>query len=274
VAGSFNLLPVDGRHSILIGKRLADKLNLNVGDRMLLLGVTDFSDVYNAPKLQCTIRGLYETGMAEYLDDVYVFTGLETAQRVFDLGDRISGFDVLCEDVSAVDATVDNIQARLGYPYDPQSVFSLYRHLFVWIDLQQQLIPVVVGSLIVISVFNVIATLLLFVIEKTQYIGILQALGASRKRIRRIFMLQGLLIGVVGSAAGAVLAFAFCFAQQEFRFFSLPQDVYFMTTVPIHMRPEVFGAVMLTGIFLAFLSSFIPAWLASRLDPVRSIRFH
>ncbi len=274
VAGSFNLEPVDGRHSVIIGKRLADKLNLSVGDRMLILGVTDFSNVYDAPKLQCTIRGLYETGMAEYLDDVYVFTALESAQRIFALPGKVSGFDVLCKDVAEVDATVDNIQARLGYPYDPRSVFALYNHLFVWIDLQQQLIPVVVGSLIVISVFNVIATLLLFVIEKTQYIGILQALGASRKRIRRIFMLQGLLIGAAGSGAGAALAFVFCFAQQEFRFFSLPEDVYFMTTVPIHMRIEVFAAVMLTGMALAFASSFIPAWLAARLNPVRSIRFH
>ncbi len=274
VAGSYNLQPVDGRHSILIGKRLADKLNLKVGDKMLILGVTDFSNVYEAPKVQCTIRGMYETGMAEYLDDVYVFTGIGTAQRMFALPDRISGYDVLCDDVEKVDETVDNIQARLGYPYDPRSVFSIFRHLFVWIDLQQQLIPIVVGSLIVISVFNVIATLLLFVIEKTQYIGILQALGASRKRIRRIFMLQGLLIGAAGSVAGAALAFVFCFAQQEFRFFSLPQDVYFMTTVPIHMRPEVFAAVMITGMLLAFTSSFIPAWLAARLNPVRSIRFH
>jgi lipoprotein-releasing system permease protein len=274
VAGNYNTRPVDGRHSVIIGKRLAEKLNLAVGDRMLILGVTDLSTVYDAPKLQCTIRGIYETGMAEYLDDVYVFTALETAQQIFDMPERISGFDVLCHDMTKIERTVDNIQARLGYPYDPRSVFSLYRHLFVWIDLQQKLIPIVVGSLIVISVFNVIATLLLFVIEKTQYIGILLALGASRKRIRRIFMLQGLSIGVVGALLGAGLAFVFCYAQQEFRFFSLPQDVYFMTTVPIHMTVEVFVIVMLTGMGLAFISSFIPAWLAARLDPVRSIRFH
>jgi lipoprotein-releasing system permease protein len=144
----------------------------------------------------------------------------------------------------------------------------------VWIDLQQQLIPIVVGSLIVISVFNVIATLLLFVIEKTQYIGILLAMGASRRHIRRIFVMQGLAIGVIGSALGAGLAFAFSLAQQELRFFSLPQDVYFMTTVPIHMSIEVFAGVAAAGIALAFVSSFIPAWLASRLNPIRSIRFH
>ncbi|MFA6233920.1 MAG: ABC transporter permease [Bacteroidota bacterium] len=274
VDGVFTLNPIDGRHSILIGKRLAEKLNIGVGDRMLLLGVTDFAGLASAPKVQCTVRGIYETGMAEYLDDIYVFTALETAQRVFAVPGRISGYDVLCDDVGAVEETVDLVQARIGYPYDPRSVFSLYHHLFVWIELQQQLIPVVVGSLIVISVFNVIATLLLFVIEKTQYIGILLAMGASRRHVRRIFVLQGLAIGVIGSGLGALIAFVFSFAQQEFRFFSLPQDVYFMTTVPIHMSVGVFAGVVLAGILLAFVSSFVPAWLAARLNPIRSIRFH
>ena len=274
VAGSYALDPVDGRHSIVIGKRLADKLNLAVGDRMLLLGVTDFTDVYNAPKVQCTIRGIYETGLAEYLDDVYVFTGLGTAQRVFGLPGRINGYDVLCDDVAMVEQTVDRIQTEIGYPFDPRSVFSMYHHLFVWIDLQQELIPIVVGSLIVISVFNVIATLLLFVIEKTQYIGILLAMGASRRHVRRIFLMQGLFIGAVGAVTGAGIAFAFSFAQQELQFFSLPQDVYFMTTVPIHMSVAVFVGVAAAGVLLALLSSFIPAALAARLDPIRSIRFH
>ena len=274
VAGHYVLNPVDGRHSLLLGKRLADKLGITVGDRLLLLGVTDLRNLADAPKVQCVVRGLYETGMAEYLDDVYAFTSLGTAQRLFALPGRVSGYDVICRDIGRVDETVDAIQVKLGYPYDPRSVFALFRHLFVWIDLQQQLIPIVVGSLIVISVFNVIATLLLFVIEKTQYIGILLAMGASRRHVRRIFVMQGLAIGVIGSGLGAAVAFAFSFAQQELRFFSLPQDVYFMTTVPIHMSVEVFAGVAVAGIALAFLSSFVPAWLASRLNPIRSIRFH
>ncbi|MDX9758426.1 MAG: ABC transporter permease [Bacteroidota bacterium] len=274
VAGAYVLNPIDGRHSILVGRRLADKLGVGIGDRMLLLGVTDFRNLADAPKVQCTIRGIYETGMAEYLDDVYVFTALETAQRLFAQPGRLGGYDVLCRDIDRVEETVDAIQGALGYPYDPRSVFALFHHLFVWIDLQQQLIPIVVGSLIVISVFNVIATLLLFVIEKTQYIGILLAMGASRRHVRRIFVMQGLAIGVLGAGLGVAVAFAFSLAQQELRFFSLPQDVYFMTTVPIHMSIEVFAGVAAAGIMLAFLSSFIPAWLASRLNPIRSIRFH
>ncbi len=273
VAGRASLVSDQGS-SCIMGRRLADKLGLAVGDRVVLLGVTSFADIASAPKVQCTIRGLYETGMAEYFDDVYVFTDLPVAQRLFSEPASINGYDVRVDDAVHIDATVTRLQKDVGYPFDPRSVYDLFRPIFVWIDLQKQLIPVVVGSLIIIAAFNIIATLLLFVIEKTRSIGVLLAMGASRASIRRIFMLQGLTIGVAGAAIGSAIAFIFCFAQQELRFFSLPQDVYFMSTVPIDMSLAVFVLVSAAAVGLTFLASFVPAWLGARLDPIRSIRFH
>lgn len=271
--GVYRLRDSAAVRSVVIGKRLADKLGLRVGEKVVLLGVTDPRNIADATKVQCQVRGLYETGMSEYFDDIYVFCSLPTAQRLFAVPGAIDGYDVLCKDAARVDSTVNAIQQTIGYPFDPRSVFAIYRNLFVWIDLQQQLIPIVVGSLIVISVFNIISTLLLFVIEKTQHIGILLALGSTRSTIRRIFVLQGLIIGAAGAAIGAGLAFLLCFAQQQFRFFSLPQDVYYMTTVPIHMSVPVFAITIGVAIALSWGSSLIPAWLGARLNPIRSIRF-
>ena len=271
--GAYRMDDSAGVHSVILGKRLADKLGLRIGDKLVLLGVTDPRNILDAPKVPCAIRGMYETGMSEYFDDVYVFCSLGTAQRLFAVPGAIDGYDILCQRTEQVDGTVHAIQQSIGYPFDPRSVFSLYRNLFVWIELQQKLIPIVVGSLIVISVFNIISTLLLFVIEKTQHIGILLSLGATRRSIRRIFLLQGVFIGVLGSMIGSGLAFLLCAAQQQFRFFSLPQDVYYMTTVPIHMSVPVFGVTIGVAIVLSLLSSFIPAWLGARLHPIRSIRF-
>jgi lipoprotein-releasing system permease protein len=268
------VLASDGSSSCIMGRRLAGKLGLGVGDRVVLLGVTSFADIASAPKVQCTIRGLYETGMAEYFDDVYVFTDLGVAQRLFAEPGAINGYDVRVDDVAQIDATVARLQKDVGYPFDPRSVYDIYRPIFVWIDLQKQLIPIVVGSLILIAAFNIIATLLLFVIEKTRTVGVLRAMGASRASIRRIFMLQGLTIGLTGAAFGSAIAFVFCFAQQELRFFSLPQDVYFMSTVPIDMSAAVFALVSFAAVALTFLASIVPAWLGARLDPIRSIRFH
>jgi lipoprotein-releasing system permease protein len=273
VEGAYRLSDSAGIRSVILGKRLADKLGARVGDKLVLLGVTDPRSIADAPKVQCMVTGLYETGMSEYFDDLYVFCSLTTAQRLFGVPGSIDGYDVLCARTEDIDQTVNAIQEAVGYPFDPRSVFSIYRNLFVWIELQQQLIPIVVGSLIVISVFNIISTLLLFVIEKTRHIGILLAQGAARSNIRRIFVVQGAIIGVLGAAIGAAIAFAFCYAQQELHFFSLPQDVYYMTTVPIHMTAAVFAGTIAVAIVLSVLSSLIPAWLGARLNPIRSIRF-
>ena len=274
VGGEASVDSLEGKPGILVGKRFADKMGLGVGDKLVLIGVSDAQDLMNAPKIQFRITGIYETGMAEYYDDLYVFVDLPIAQRLFRSQGHVNGYDVLCTDIEGIEDTVVRLQQALGYPFDPQSVFSIFRNLFVWIDLQRELIPLVVGSLIFISVFNIVATLLLFVIEKTQEIGILKALGASRQSILRIFIMQGLIIGTVGAGLGSLLAFAFSFLQAQFKFFSLPDDIYYMTSVPIYMKPEVFILVSGLGVLLALLSAAIPAWLGSRLQPLRSIRFY
>jgi len=272
-SGTFSLADSAGKPSVIIGKRLADRMGIRLHDKIVFLSVTNIRNVASAPKVQCAVRGIYETGMSEYFDGLVVFTSLTTARKLFDAAGQINGYDILCKDAALVDSTVNNLQTTLGYPFDPRSVFSIYRNLFIWIDLQQELIPVVVGSLIIISVFNIISTLLLFVMTKTQSIGILKAIGARSSDIRRIFVLQGLMIGCAGAAIGAGIAFVFSYAQHEWQFFSLPQDVYYMTTVPIHISLKVYIVTILIALTLSFLSSFIPAWLGSRLDPVRSIRF-
>lgn len=274
IAGEARRAPKDGKPSLLVGSRLAQRLNLSVGRTVVLLGVMDVRDVLNAPKVPFVIRGIYETGMAEYYDDVFVFTDLGSAQSLFGLPGMINGYDVRCETADQSEAVASVLQNRLGYPFDPLSVFTIFRNLFVWIDLQKELIPVVVGSLIFIAAFNVISTLLLFVMEKTRQIGVLRALGASRRTVVRIFLSQGLFIGLAGVALGSVLAYGFCAAQLQWEFFRLPPDVYFMTSVPISLSLARFLVVGGIAVGLTVASSLIPAWLAARLRPLTTIRFH
>jgi lipoprotein-releasing system permease protein len=273
VEGRYDITDSAGMPSLIIGRRLAVKFGLKPGDKCVLLGVGDINDLMNSTKMQFVVRGIYETGMAEYFDDVFFFTSIQAAQQLFASPGSVNGYDVMCGNTEEIESTTDRIQAELGYPFDPRSVFAIYANFFVWVDLQRELIPVVVGSLVIIAVFNIMSTLLLFVIEKTQAIGVLLSLGATRKAIRRMFVLQGIFIGLIGSLIGAGLAFMLCFAQQEFRFFSLPQDVYYMTTVPIHMTVPVFGLVIAGALALTFICSFVPAWLGSRVHPITSIRF-
>lgn len=273
VAGSYRLDSIQGKPAVVMGKSLASRFGLHVGDKVVLLEA-NVQNILQVPKVQCVLSGIYETGMAEYFDDVYVFVDLPIAQRLFSLPNHINGYDVLCRDILEVESTVNMIQTVLGYPMYPRSAFSIYRNLFVWIDLQQKLIPVVVGSLILISTFNIIATLLLFVMDKTQDVGIFVSLGASRKTIRRMFRYQGAIVGCIGVLLGSGIAFVLCFIQQEFKIMSLPQGIYYMTSVPIFMKPHVFLLTAVVAMTLSLLSSIIPAWLASRMNPIKSIRFH
>jgi len=273
MAGEYGLEPKDGKPSLIMGKRLASRLSLDVGDKVVLFSVGRLEQFATTPKVQFVIRGLYETGMAEYIDDQFVLTDLATTQKLFSAPGRINGYDVRCVDPEKADQVANALQLKLGYPFDPRSVFSIYRNLFVWIDLQRELIPVVIGTLIFISAFNVIATLLMFVTERTHTVGVLRSLGVSRGSIRKIFLVQGGLIGITGALIGAVVAFGLCYVQQQYHFFSLPEGVYYMVTVPIYMRPEVFALVIAGATMLSVTASYIPALLASRLNPVTALRF-
>jgi lipoprotein-releasing system permease protein len=152
-------------------------------------------------------------------------------------------------------------------------VFETYRNLFSWIELQKKPIPIILGLIIIVATVNIIGTLLMMVLDKTREIGVLSSMGATRWGITGIFLRQGFLIAIVGTGLGNVLALSVCVAQLEFRFFSLPSDIYFMTSVPILLRAGDFLLVSGISIGLCLLSSMIPARLAARLHPVQAIRF-
>jgi lipoprotein-releasing system permease protein len=175
--------------------------------------------------------------------------------------------------VDSAASVADRVQDLLGYPHYGRTVFQTYRNLFSWIELQKKPIPIILGLIIIVATVNIIGTLLMMVLDKTREIGVLRSLGATRWGIMRIFLRQGLTIALVGTFLGNALAFALCYAQMQFRFFALPSDIYFMTSVPILLRPEYFLLVSGATLLLCLASSMLPARLASRLHPVTAIRF-
>jgi lipoprotein-releasing system permease protein len=152
-------------------------------------------------------------------------------------------------------------------------MFDTYRNLFSWIELQKRPIPIILGLVIIVATVNIIGTLLMLVLDKTKDIGILMSMGATRWGITKIFLRQGAIIAVIGTLLGDALGLGLCLAQLEFKFFSLPSDIYFMTSVPILLQPENFLLVSLVSVALCLVCSLLPARLASRLNPVTAIRF-
>lgn len=273
VRGKYNISrPAGGLANIVLGKKLASKLAVDVDDKVTIFGPSRAGEFGQMRVMQFKVSGIYESGMAEY-DDVYAFTSLQDAQILFQYGDAVTGYDIMLAYADSAVRLAPALQEMLGYPYYARTVFQNYRNLFSWIDLQKKPVPIILGLIIIVATVNIIGTLLMMVIGKTKDIGILKSLGATRRGIISIFVRQGVRIGFAGTLMGNLLAFGLCSLEREFRFLSLPSDIYFMTSVPILLKLDFFVFVSLISIALCYVCSLVPAYLASRIDPVRAIRF-
>ncbi len=262
----------DSLPGLVVGRKLAAKLSLHVGDKAAVFGMGYLLDQSQMRAMQFRVRGIYESGMAEY-DDIYAFTNLAAAQKLFQLGDAVTGYEVMLSQPDSAESVADRIQEILPYPHYARTMFQTYRNLFSWIQLQKEPVPIILGLVIIVATVNIIGTLLMMVLDKTRDIGVLMSMGATRRGIARVFLRQGMTIAVIGTALGNLLALIICSVQLLEKPFSLPSDIYFMSSVPILLRPEYFVIVSAISIALCWLCSFVPARLASRMTPVKAIRF-
>jgi len=257
---------------MVIGRRLARRLSIDVGDKVTVFGLAGPVGQGYLRAMQCRVTGIYESGMSEY-DDVLALVSLTDVQHLFQTGDRVSGYDILVTKVDSAEAAADRVRDLLGYPHYARTVFQSYRNIFSWIELQKKPVPIILGLIIIVATVNIIGTILMMVLGKTREIGILMSMGMTRFAVSRIFLRQGVVIAVIGTIIGNLLALALCFAQQEWRILSLPSEVYFMSAVPILLKWEYFIAVSTISILLSILCSLIPSRLAARTEPVKAIRF-
>ncbi len=274
IAGSPELKSIDSSvSSIIIGNKLASKFGVNLDSKVFILATNGIPSPLNTPKIkQFRVTGIYESGLREY-DDVMLYIDLSDAQKLFDTGDNITGIELMVVDINRINAVNEQAKRLLGYPYNPRTIFRIYKGLFTWVELQKEPIPIIIGLIIIVAAFNIIGTLLMIVLEKTKDIGILKTLGSTGSDIIRIFSYQGMFIALAGIIIGNVLGYGLCILQLKYNVISLP-EIYFMNTVPIIINWKI--GLITTGITLAvcFLATFIPSYLASKLKPVSAIRFN
>jgi lipoprotein-releasing system permease protein len=272
--GEYNLQPIDTIFSrIVVGDKLAEKLKIQIGSKVIVFGLQGIPSPLNTPRIkQFIVSGIYETGLRDY-DDIIIYTDLKTAQKLFNFDEYVTGVEMNVQDVNNVESTVSKLKQMLGYPFYPRSLFKLYKGLFTWVELQKAPIPVVLGLIILVATFNIVGTLLMLVLEKTQSVGILKSLGASRKDVMKIFIFDGLIIGAIGIVLGNVIGLGISLLELKFKFFSLP-EFYYMKNVPILIMPEYVVLISVITFVLVFFATLIPSYLASKFDPVKSLRFH
>jgi len=274
ISGEFNLAPIDTIFSrLVIGDKLAKKLNLDLGQKVIIFGLKGIPSPFNQPKIkQFIISGIYESGLKDY-DDVLIYSNLEAVQKLAELGTNVTGIEMKIKDIDQAENVITKLKTFLEYPLYPKSLFRLYRGLFSWVELQKAPTPIILGLIIIVATFNILGTLLMLILEKIQSIGILKALGASKLEIMKIFILDGLIIGIFGILLGNILGISICLIELKYKFFSLPEQ-YYMKNVPILIQTDYVILLSMITLILALLATIIPSYLASRVNPVKSIRFN
>jgi lipoprotein-releasing system permease protein len=154
-----------------------------------------------------------------------------------------------------------------------RTIYQVFRGLFAWVNLQEAIIPIVIAIMIVVAAFNIVGTLLMIILEKTREIGVMASMGASRQVLRRLFLWLGLFIGAAGTGIGLSLAFGLAVLQQRYAIIPLPAEAYYMDTAPVELDPFDFVLVGVVALILCVLAAYIPARFASRIEPLKVIRF-
>lgn len=279
--GQFDLAPTEtDRPGMVVGSDLAERLGLEVGETVTVFSLQGGEESSEAslglsrPRVkQFTVRGIYNTSL-QNIDDVYIFADLSVAQMLLGMSpESVSRFNLTVEDPSIIETLSADIEEQFGFPIAARTIYQQYAGLFAWVNLQESIIPLVIGVIVLVAAFNIIGTLLMMVLEKTREIGVLQSLGTSGRTLKRLFLLLGLLIGMVGTAIGAGVALLLGVLQQQFSLIPLPAEAYYMTTAPIELNPLDYVVVSLITLALCALAAYVPARVAARVEPVRAIRF-
>jgi len=261
------------RPGIVVGRWLADKLLMDVGDEVLLISLAGVHSMFRSPPMQqFVVTGFFETGMYEY-DDAYAYISIDAAQKLFRMKKSVSGIEIRLDDLYKAEEVVEEIDNRLGFPYSAQTWFDLRRNLFSWMQLEKWMMFIVLSLIIMVAAFNIISTLIMVVMEKTREIGILKSMGASSKSITRIFLYEGIVVGIVGTSIGFAIGFTLCWLQLKYKIFSLPGDVYFINFLPVKIVSMDFILIGISAIVICLLASVYPAKRAASLDPVEAIRY-
>ena len=278
IYGKLELGPVlqgDGKKlpGIVLGRYVADQLLVDIGDKVVIISVAGVHSMFQAPPVkQFVVTGFFETGMYEY-DNSYAYISLKSAQDLFRMGKKVSGIEIRLDNLYKANEVVKQIDKRLGFPYYAITWFEMRKNLFSWMEFEKWAMFIVLSLIILVAAFNIVSTLIMVVMEKTREIGILKSMGATSRSITRIFLYEGIIVGVVGTILGFGIGYILCWAQQTYHFFSLPPDVYFINTLPIKMELHDFIFIGIAALVICLMAAVYPAKKAASLVPVEAIRY-
>ncbi len=276
-AGSLRNLAEAGDHpGIVVGKELATRLGLTLGSRVSLLAPSGKKSAAGfSPKiLFFEVVGIFNSGMFEY-DSSLVFVSIPSAQSILGFeGDYVTGIEYRVSDIDAVQETGEILVRALGgFPLYSRNWIDMNQNLFAALKLEKTAMAVILIMIVLVGSFSIITTLVMMVMEKTKDIAVLMALGATPPQIRNIFILQGTLIGALGTSLGFGLGLGICSLLQKYQFIKLPADVYYLDHLPVKTEMLDISLIAVAAMILCFLATLYPARQASRMQPTEALRY-
>jgi lipoprotein-releasing system permease protein len=233
----------------------------------------DVTPLGRVPKMRAfRLVGTFETGMYEY-DSTISFISLAQAQAFLGMEGRVTGLEVKTRDIYEAAEIAKNIKGKLGFPYWTKDWMRMNKNLFSALKLEKLVMFIILTLIILVAAFNIVSSLIMVVMEKTKDIAILKSMGATAGSILKIFILEGLIIGVVGTILGLAGGIGLCEILKRYQFIKLPSDVYYISSLPVLMKGTDILFVVAATLGITFIATLYPAWQASRLDPVEAIRY-
>ncbi|HDR14214.1 MAG TPA: lipoprotein-releasing ABC transporter permease subunit [Desulfobacteraceae bacterium] len=260
--------------SVIIGKELARLLGARPGSGLTVISpegrLTPLGRMPNSREFH--VSGIFDSGMYEY-DSSVLFVGLREAQEFLGLGERISGLDVRLHDPASAGSVGHRISEELGPGFVVRDWMMNNKSLFSALRLEKITMFVILTMIILVGALNIVSTLVMVVMEKTGDLTILRVMGATRKSVMGVFVVQGVLVGFAGTVLGICAGLGLCHLLATWKFISLPADVFYLSSLPVRVEaPDVWG-VAAAAFFLSFLATLYPSWRASRLNPAEAIRY-
>jgi lipoprotein-releasing system permease protein len=267
-------VPANEPRGIILGIELSRQIGALPGDIVTVVSpigkLTPLGRVANEERFQ--VKAIFESGMYDY-DSSLVYLSLPDAQDFLSFDNEVTGIEVRVRDIDESDAIGAVVQDKLGYPYWTKDWKMMNKSLFSALKLEKVTMFIILIMIVLVGALNIISSLVMLVMEKIRDIAILRTMGASSRSIMRIFIYQGLFVGLVGTALGIVSGSILCHLLARYKFIKLPPDVYYITTLPVRMEWFDIALIALAAVVISFLATIFPSFQASKVNPVEALRY-